>query len=77
MSEWQPIETAPKEPRDKYGYGPDVLLYQTHGDGFDAERTIGIGCWGVWEHGPTCWCMEAGDGWAGPTHWMPLPEPPK
>jgi len=60
MSEWQPIETAPKD-------GQNVLVYNKYG--------IQIGCWSVvqpeWCYQDTYLPMRQ------PTHWMPLPEPPK
>lgn len=61
MSEWQPIETAPKEKT------PMIVV---------------IGLFGNYVTDPYCvfysnneWCR-----WPHvkqPTHWMPLPEPPK
>jgi len=58
---WQPIETAPKD-------GTSVLVYD--------EGIIVISHWigesddmlGWWDNG----IMDP-----SPTHWMPLPEPPK
>jgi len=71
MGGWQPIETAPKD-------GSTVLL---------AERTWGgdlvvtPGSYhedyhGWWEHGshPTDYADQPID---NPTHWMPLPMPPR
>jgi hypothetical protein len=69
MSEWQPIETAP--------YGKTVLLFAitdtetgnwkmaTGSRPFDNSRPWN---WGGYELRP--YDVE-------PTHWMPLPEPPK
>lgn len=65
MSEWQPIETAPKD-------GEDFLALFLFDDGsfrYDVSR----------------WCDARELFTAGrpfeedtqPTHWMPLPEPPK
>ena len=66
---WQPIETAPKD-------GAEVLL--AFGYGYDAPPPI------------TCYWNSEREDWllgnslsvpvsvpAKPTHWMPLPEPPK
>ena len=68
MSEWQPIETAPKD-------GTNILL--TNG------RQGVCGYWGEWRQSAFLrqrdnWCsywlvQECG---TQPTHWMSLPEPP-
>lgn len=68
MNEWQPIETAPKD-------GSDLLLFvrTRHGR---RETAVLPGFW----MGPF-WVTFNHDGAisnsADPTHWMPLPEPPK
>ena len=64
--EWQPIATAPKD-------GTLVDLWLDKGD----TRRI-TGCY--WSESGLCW--TDGDryylkGRVQPTHWMPLPEPPK
>lgn len=62
MSEWQPIETAPKDtpilvgPTKRMGICVAML---TDRDGWETET-------------PSEWV-----GMYTPTHWMPLPEPPK
>ncbi len=66
MADWQPIETAPKD-------GTDILL-AAHWRG---ERWLqGIGRWRDERY------QENTPGWgwtwyASPSHWMPLPNPPK
>lgn len=70
MSDWQPIETAPRGPLDVYGYGQRIL-------GWDGN-TVSVTYW----HRPTNgWLCEAevtcdGHGVWKPTHWQPLPSPP-
>jgi hypothetical protein len=77
MSEWQPIETAPRDGTWIIVAGtskvdPDYnVLFSEYGD--DAVG-MSIAKWDArqwrdqWDdyYGPDC-----------PTHWMPLPEPPK
>jgi hypothetical protein len=71
MSQWQTIETAPKD-------GTLIIAYQpggTYSNGIAYPATVGTASWqrdGV-----------GGYGWWGPynprdypTHWMPLPDPP-
>ena len=70
MSEWQPIETAPKD-------GTKVLLVSNRGQvyigQYDDDR---------WVRKPEpYWCIAGMPKTHAraqrPTHWMPLPEPPK
>ena len=72
---WQPIETAPREPFDKYGHeeGPTILLC---GGFMDAGRpTVRTGHWKG--RRTNAWCDTAlGRCPKMPTHWMPLPHPP-
>lgn len=73
MSEWQPIETAPRDGTAVLLYEPDCWMHPV---------------WvAQWERGGTYYregwrCFVAADGEEvlhpeKPTHWMPLPEPPE
>lgn len=62
MSNWQPIETAPKD-------GTEVLIWvELHGF---MRRAVShyAGQYADW--------VIPGIAGLNPTHWMPLPEPPK
>jgi len=61
--EWRPIETAPKN-------GDWVLIYQG-----GQEVTL---AWYCDADGPShgVWFDQRDNGYS-PTHWMPLPDPPK
>jgi len=66
VSEWQPIETAPKGGKWMLLWWPWVT----------EMAFVGYEVGGVWYAAPT------GDSWtqngaANPTHWMPLPTPPQ
>lgn len=66
-TEWQPIETAPKD-------GTKILVCITYGlDG--GWETIQ---WVDWQKGPFVWPIyqDRIDIPFPPTHWQPLPEPP-
>lgn len=76
MSEWQPIETVPKD-------GTEVDLWGTRADG-TAERWcnarwtgdgVGAGWWGPWTDGFECGIP--GRNSLTLTHWMPVPRPPE
>lgn len=61
VPQWQPIETAPKHDLET------LILYSSEG--------VQIGWFSAFHK---CWLTTEGkDVWAEPTHWMPLPEPPK
>lgn len=89
-AEWQPIETAPKDGTPIQaripGYGQDNIIAWILGGFFDSDGEE-TGCWCFVEEGqepPDDWtdgvCWEVnGDEVRStfPTHWMPLPEPPK
>lgn len=75
MSEWQPIETAPK---DRY-----ILLFRPTAPNW---QRVAEGKWDAQEHNkkprPYWSCpwritFNDGDRLHEPTHWMPLPSPPK
>jgi len=65
---WRPIETAPRD-------GRHILLYERENDSVCEGRYVTDACrWFERNAHPT-------DAWDGeiyrPTHWMPLPSPPK
>jgi hypothetical protein len=70
MSNWEPIETAPKD-------GSVILLCWPFGDHVDGPH-IETGSWMKLSGYAAHWC-RAGKWTPGldPTHWMPLPAPPK
>lgn len=60
---WQPIETAPKD-------GTEILIYSRYGDQYVVSYDDSFNApWRVRN--------EEGLNAHIPTHWMPLPEPPK
>lgn len=66
MNGWQTIETAPRDGTAILVFNDDGRIYQAEWDGrwrFAAADQHGCGC-----------CSGIDD---RPTHWMPLPEPPK
>lgn len=68
MMEWQPIETAPKDGTHILGYADTV------------EEMAVINCLPTWhddEWSLSVSCKPASDNYFRPTHWMPLPKPPK
>lgn len=64
---WQPIETCPIWPLDSHGYGPTILLFIDGG--------LGVG---FWDRDFMKFYIEYPEGHrAQPSHWMPMPEPPR
>ena len=63
MSEWQPIETAPKD-------GTEVLGFVSSDTG--ADDFFAVICF--WENQ---WRVSSVLDATDVTHWMPLPEPPE
>ena len=78
---WQPIETAMNDQQPKLGYG----LWQGEINGVSPKPVIDIftNRASRTDHAgvePGWWNCDTGDAyacWLKPTHWMPLPEPPK
>ena len=92
MSEWRPIETAPKDGRVLLGWVGNVWQLIAWIDG-TAEQTREVKRWfrepkmvvtkpavaGGWQRlnwifHECCWGRF---GQCNPTHWQPLPDPPK
>lgn len=66
--QWQPIETAPKD-------GSNILGFDSNFPSNGAYIT-----WFAEKYGSYQWCSDSTNdfgGWEIPTHWMPLPKPPK
>lgn len=78
MSEWYPIETAPKDGTTVMGFDPKYPMF------CDAARivqwtTTGTSIEDEEEEGRAQGWTGPRDGFVGdfePTHWMPLPDPP-
>lgn len=68
MSEWQPIETAPRD-------GTDILTWRA-----SQKTRLGVICGmhcGFWHPDMKEWQSSDLEWELLPTHWMPLPEPPE
>lgn len=75
MSEWQPIATAPTD-------GTEILLWLRG----EMYRPVEIGYWlqrktkkakSGWRSVEHPYFLDGPEGFGEPTHWMPLPSPPK
>ena len=79
---WQPIETAPRDGTWVMLTGGSCIEYRWDGDN---EPTCVAGQWTAYLNGREVqghWQFAWYDGgyygrYDNPTHWMPLPEPPK
>jgi hypothetical protein len=72
---WQPIETAPKDGRSIIGWNGDRVAEMSWTDTRDDNDNYGWCESGFTDGGMLYWCNNIAD--PTPTHWMPLPEPPK
>ena len=79
MSDWKPIETAPKDGRFMLLHVPDglesgVVTVGSYwkADGRTENGRFALGSWSGWLG------MDADvqSSWCEPTHWQPLPAPP-
>jgi len=81
MTEWQPIETAPRD-RPILGFGQKwqgEIYGVFDGPTFDIIEG-GPRADTDWEKNGEWWLCTTGDAyacWLLPTHWQPLPDPPK
>jgi hypothetical protein len=75
MSEWQPIETVPKDVHVLL-YGEQIGKSDRDLVGWDGAIVAS----GYWDGIDGSWCVT-GSTWRGPfmnpTHWQPLPDAPK
>ena len=75
MSEWQPIETAPRDGSKMLlcvaGFEPAVGRYDRQRGMFDYLQEEDMPDDAAWQR-----CLESNPRW-DVTHWMPLPAPPK
>ena len=68
QSEWQPIETAPKDLELEESFGPRILGWAL---GYNVQIC-------EWDDEKEAFVSESALYYSIPiTHWMPLPEPPK
>ena len=65
MSDWKPIETAPKD-------GTHVLAYSPH----EGQYVCWWGQWNMWQNNEVSE-MDGDIIDQSPTHWMPLGDPPQ
>lgn len=77
-SEWQPIETAPKD-------GRDILVYGEWAGETSGRFNGKVATTAFWNGGQSdypgngWWCVTVSDGyssWIEASHWMPRPDPP-
>lgn len=68
MDEWKPVETPPRD-------GETVLCFW----GWPPRTKYPPACWSVGTYENEKWRYPDNqeDDYADPTHWMPLPAPPK
>lgn len=81
MSEWQPIETAPRGRKVIAGYFNPLGNWRSVMARFYAERTLPASDDSDDEFAPPGWYEESETHdeilrMAEPSHWMPLPKPP-
>jgi len=65
MTEWQPIDTAPKDD------GMPIIVYGLS----EYHKTYEYVHLAYWKNYTESWWFEGEEMY--PTHWMPLPAPPK
>jgi hypothetical protein len=65
--EWKPIETAPRD-------WTNIILFDP-----ECEQPVFQGYYSMEDGGRDCWMEDRGNlsDQVSPTHWMPLPAPPK
>ncbi len=74
---WQPIETAPKSGKAFLAYGKHDIYANPPRGVEDGDHWWAIILWDVWRKPQWVFSKDGYPTWSNPTHWMPLPEPPK
>lgn len=81
---WQPIETAPKDGTEFYGWGTIInddgnIHHPIPGRHYDCYWGNRDSDYVKRKYGPQGWCTRGHDGWSYGIvliHWQPLPAPP-
>ena len=74
MTEWRDISTAPKDGSGFLGYrAGDVAEHRVTWWGKTSHVPLYGWCFKTRPYDSECWDVDLWE----PTHWMPLPEPPK
>ncbi len=68
MTDWQPIETAPKDGTDILVCEPGYVMAIVSWHPVKTKKAARY---------PGYWANLLGSNWYYPTHWMPLPEQPE
>jgi hypothetical protein len=72
--DWKPIESAPIKPFDKekwfMAHSPRVLVYGGY-------KFVDVATYNYTERGRGRWISDTMQRVISPSHWQPLPEPPK
>lgn len=81
MGDWQPISTAPRDGSYIIAgrFDRDALIWVTHTHwetATSAAESDGLTAAQADDYETGWQCPDPLDGTCGPTHWMPLPQPP-
>lgn len=83
MTDWQPIETAPKDGGVKIGWADGVSFHMLWCNAkrfksqFPTCAETETGGWVAFAYGLICYTGSGLLIIVKPTHWMPLPQPPE
>lgn len=75
MTQWQPIETAPRDGTEIVGWNGSYVTVYIWDDSEDDDGHTGW-CVSGYSYGGILYNLHNTTGGINPTHWQPLPEPP-